>query len=312
MIEVAGLTKTYGAVRAVNDLSFTVRPGRVTGFLGPNGAGKSTTMRCILGLDGPTAGYATIGGRDYRTFDRPLTEVGALLDAKWVHPNRSARDHLRWLAVANGLPADRVDTCLAAVGLTDVARKKAGGFSLGMAQRLGIAGALLGDPGVLLFDEPVNGLDPEGIVWVRTFMKSLAAQGRTVLVSSHLLAEMALTADDVVIVGRGHLVWNGPMADFIAQNSEHTVRVRSPREHDLAQALTARGVQVEVTTEAAPQGGGRTVLTVRGTTSDAVGEIAAAEGLPLAELSPQAGSLEQVFMRITGGAVEYRGAGGIA
>lgn len=311
MIEVAGLTKTYGAVRAVNELSFAVRPGRVTGFLGPNGAGKSTTMRCILGLDRPTAGRATIGGSEYRAIDRPLTRVGALLEAKWVHPNRTARDHLRWLAAASGIPVGRADECLAAVGLTDAARKKAGGFSLGMAQRLGIAGALLGDPGVLLFDEPVNGLDPEGIVWVRTFMKSLAAQGRTVFVSSHLLAEMALTADDVVIVGRGHLVWNGTMADFIAQNSEHTVRVRSPRDRELAQALTSRGLAVDAATEAAPGGGGRTVLTVRGSTSDAVGEIAAAEGLPLAELAPQSSSLEQVFMRMTGGAVEYRGTGGI-
>ncbi|CAM3148164.1 ABC transporter ATP-binding protein [Tsukamurella hominis] len=311
MIEVAGLTKTYGAVQAVNDLSFAVRPGRVTGFLGPNGAGKSTTMRCILGLDRPTAGRATIGGSEYGAIDRPLTKVGALLDAKWVHPNRTARDHLRWLAVASGIPVGRADECLAAVGLTDAARKKAGGFSLGMAQRLGIAGALLGDPGVLLFDEPVNGLDPEGIVWVRTFMKSLAAQGRTVFVSSHLLAEMALTADDVVIVGRGHLVWNGTMADFIAQNSEHTVRVRSPRDRELAQALTSRGLAVDAAAEAAPGGGGRIVLTVRGATSDAVGEIAAAEGLPLAELAPQSSSLEQVFMRLTGGAVEYRGTGGI-
>ncbi|TWS21211.1 ABC transporter ATP-binding protein [Tsukamurella asaccharolytica] len=311
MIEVAGLTKTYGAVQAVNDLSFAVRPGRVTGFLGPNGAGKSTTMRCILGLDRPTAGRATIGGSDYRAIDRPMTKVGALLDAKWVHPNRTARDHLRWLAVASGIPGGRVDECLAAVGLTDAARKKVGGFSLGMAQRLGIAGALLGDPGVLLFDEPVNGLDPEGIVWVRTFMKSLAAQGRTVFVSSHLLAEMALTADDVVIVGRGHLVWNGAMADFIEQNSERTVRVRSPRDRELAGALTSRGLAVAAAEEAAPGGGGRTVLTVRGATSDAIGEIAAAEGLPLAELAPQSGSLEQVFMRLTGGAVEYRGTGGI-
>ncbi|GAA1083103.1 ABC transporter ATP-binding protein [Tsukamurella strandjordii] len=312
MIEVSGLTKTYGAVQAVNDLSFAVRPGRVTGFLGPNGAGKSTTMRCILGLDRPTAGTATIGGRQYSTIDRPLTQVGALLDAKWVHPNRTARNHLRWLAAASGLPSSRADECLSMVGLSDVANKKAGGFSLGMSQRLGIAGALLGDPEVLMFDEPVNGLDPEGIVWVRTFMKSLAAQGRTVFVSSHLLAEMALTADDVVIVGRGHLVWNGTMADFIAQNSEHSVRVRSPRERDLAQALTARGLQVSIAAEAAPGGGGRTVITVRGATSDTVGEIAAAESLPLSELAPQQSSLEQVFMQLTGAAVEYRGLGGAA
>ncbi|ADG80320.1 ABC transporter related protein OS=Tsukamurella paurometabola (strain ATCC 8368 / DSM / CCUG 35730 / CIP 100753 / JCM 10117 / KCTC 9821 / NBRC 16120 / NCIMB 702349 / NCTC 13040) OX=521096 GN=Tpau_3742 PE=4 SV=1 [Tsukamurella paurometabola] len=312
MIEVSGLTKTYGAVQAVNDLSFAVRPGRVTGFLGPNGAGKSTTMRCILGLDRPTAGTATIDGRDYAAIDRPLTQVGALLDAKWVHPNRTARNHLRWMAAASGLPASRADECLAMVGLSDVADKKAGGFSLGMSQRLGIAGALLGDPPVLMFDEPVNGLDPEGIVWVRTFMKSLAAQGRTVFVSSHLLAEMALTADDVVIVGRGHLVWNGTMADFIAQNSEHAVRVRSPREKELAEALTARGLNVAVAAEPAPGGGGRTVLTVQGATSDAVGEIAAAAGLPLSELAPQTSSLEQVFMQLTGGAVEYRGLGGAA
>ncbi|CAM3897030.1 ABC transporter ATP-binding protein [Tsukamurella strandjordii] len=312
MIEVSGLTKTYGAVQAVNDLTFAVRPGRVTGFLGPNGAGKSTTMRCILGLDRPTAGTATIGGREYSTIDRPLTQVGALLDAKWVHPNRTARNHLRWLAAASGLPSSRADECLSMVGLSDVANKKAGGFSLGMSQRLGIAGALLGDPEVLMFDEPVNGLDPEGIVWVRTFMKSLAAQGRTVFVSSHLLAEMALTADDVVIVGRGHLVWNGTMADFIAQNSEHSVRVRSPRERDLAQALTARGLQVSIAAEAAPGGGGRTVITVRGATSDTVGEIAAAESLPLSELAPQQSSLEQVFMQLTGAAVEYRGLGGAA
>ncbi|WP_019202046.1 ABC transporter ATP-binding protein [Tsukamurella sp. 1534] len=312
MIEVAGLTKTYGAVRAVNDLSFTVRTGRVTGFLGPNGAGKSTTMRCILGLDRPTAGVATIGGREYRSLDRPLTQVGALLDAKWVHPNRTARDHLRWLAVASGLPAGRADECLAMVGLSEVAGKRAGGFSLGMSQRLGIAGALLGDPAVLMFDEPVNGLDPEGIVWVRTFMKSLAAQGRTVFVSSHLLAEMSLTADDVVIVGRGHLVWNGTMNDFIAQNSEHSVRVRSPRDRELADALTARGYAVSSVPEPAPGGGGRTVLMVRGASSDAVGEVAALEGLPLSELAPQQSSLEQVFMQLTGATVEYRGQGGVA
>ncbi len=300
MIEVAGLTKTYGRVRAVDDLSFVVRPGRVTGFLGPNGAGKSTTMRLILGLDTPTAGTATVGGRRYRDLERPLTRVGALLDAKWVHPNRTARNHLRWMAAANGIPSERVDVCLALVGLSEVAHKRAGGFSLGMSQRLGLAAALLGDPGVLLFDEPVNGLDPEGIVWVRGFMKSLAAQGHTVLVSSHLLSEMALTADDVVIVGRGRLVWHGAMADFIAQHSESSVRVRSPRAEELSRALALRGVAVAATGEPG-------VLTVTGVSTDVVGDIAAAAGIVVHELAGRTTSLEEAFMRLTAGAVEYHG-----
>ncbi|GAA4397130.1 ATP-binding cassette domain-containing protein [Tsukamurella soli] len=300
MIEVAGLTKVYGPVRAVDDLSFAVRPGRVTGFLGPNGAGKSTTMRLVLGLDAPTAGAATVGGRRYRELDRPLTRVGALLDAKWVHPNRSARGHLRWLAATNGIPRTRVDECLGLVGLSDVGGKRAGGFSLGMSQRLGLAAALLGDPGVLMFDEPVNGLDPEGIVWVRTFMKSLAAQGRTVFVSSHLLSEMALTADDVVIVGRGRLVWHGAMADFIAQHSDHSVRVRSPRADELGRELARRGIGVA---PAGPPG----VLTVTGVPTDTVGDVAAELGIPLHELAGATASLEEAFMRLTSGAVEYHG-----
>ena len=206
MIEAKGLTKRYGATVAVDNLSFEVKPGRVTGFLGPNGAGKSTTMRMILGLDTPTSGEVTIDGQRYRDLHRPLTKVGALLDAKWVHPNRSARSHLMWMAASNKLPKSSVDKALDMVGLTSVANKRAGAFSLGMSQRLGIAGALLGDPEVLLFDEPVNGLDPEGIVWIRTFMHRLADEGRTVLVSSHLLSEMALTAEDLVVIGRGKLI----------------------------------------------------------------------------------------------------------
>src|SRR5689334_23918602 len=209
MIEAIGLTKRYGRTVAVDDLSFTVQPGRVTGFLGPNGAGKSTTMRMILGLDRPTAGRVLIDGKPYTELHRPLRTVGALLDAKWVHPNRSARAHLRWLAKSNGLPGKRVDEVLDAVGLRQVAGKNAGGFSLGMSQRLGIAAALLGDPKVLLFDEPVNGLDPEGILWIRTFMQNLAAEGRTVLVSSHLLSEMALTASELVVIGKGKLISQG-------------------------------------------------------------------------------------------------------
>ncbi|MDF0529518.1 ABC transporter ATP-binding protein [Tsukamurella sp. 8F] len=300
MIEVAGLTKAYGTVRAVDDLTFSVRPGRVTGFLGPNGAGKSTTMRMVLGLDTPTAGAATIGGVPYARLDRPLTKVGALLDAKWVHPNRTARNHLRWLAAASGLPTERVDACLETVGLASVAGKKAGGFSLGMSQRLGLAGALLGDPPVLLFDEPVNGLDPEGIVWVRNFMRALAAQGRTVFVSSHLLAEMALTADDVVIIGRGRLVWHGEMADFIARYSDRAVRVRSPRADDLGRALAERGISCAPTGEPG-------VLTVTDVPTDVVGDVAAAEGIVLHELAGHASSLEEAYLRLTAGAVEFAG-----
>lgn len=206
MIEVKGLTKYFGATHAVEDLTFTVAPGQVTGFLGPNGAGKSTTMRMILGLDKPTSGVALIQGRPYAELTHPLRTVGALLDARWVHPNRSARAHLQWMAASSGIPKARVDEVLRLVGLTDVAGKSAGGFSLGMSQRLGLAGALLGDPPVLLFDEPVNGLDPEGILWIRRFMQRLAGEGRTVLVSSHLLSEMAQTADQLVVIGRGRLI----------------------------------------------------------------------------------------------------------
>ncbi len=296
VIEVGNLTKVYGKTRAVDDLTFTVRPGIVTGFLGPNGAGKSTTMRVILGLDNPTSGTATIAGRPYRDIPNPLTRVGALLDANWVHPNRSARAHLRWMARANGLPASRVDEVLTLVGLESVARKNAGQFSLGMKQRLGIAGALLGDPEVLLFDEPVNGLDPEGILWIRTLMRNLASQGRTVLVSSHLLSEMAVTADHLVVIGRGKLIADTSTREFIDTATRSTVRVRSPRRPELRRVLLAQGMSVEDADGA---------LLVSGSPIEQIGDAAAAAGLALHELSAQAGSLEQAFMQLTGQAVEF-------
>src|SRR6266540_5839281 len=229
MIEATGLTKHYGRTVAVDNLSFSVNPGKVTGFLGPNGAGKSTTMRMILGLDTPSGGDVRIDGKHYRDLHQPLTKIGALLDAKWVHPNRSARAHLRWMAASNKLPNKRVDEVLDLVGLTSVAGKRAGGYSLGMSQRLGIAGALLGDPEVLLFDEPVNGLDPEGIVWIRNFMQRLAADGRTVFVSSHLLSEMSLTAEELVVIGRGKLIAQSSTRDFVDRASGTTVKVRTPQ-----------------------------------------------------------------------------------
>ncbi|MCP2262338.1 ABC-2 type transport system ATP-binding protein [Streptoalloteichus tenebrarius] len=301
MIEAVGLTKRYGRTVAVDDLSFTVKPGRVTGFLGPNGAGKSTTMRMILGLDRPDAGHVLVDGRPYRQLDRPLRTVGALLDAKWVHPNRSARAHLQWLARSNGLPARRVDEVLEVVGLASVARRRAGGFSLGMSQRLGIAAALLGDPQILLFDEPVNGLDPEGILWIRQFMRRLAAEGRTVFVSSHLLSEMALTAEDLVVVGRGRLIAQCSTAEFVENASESSVRVRSPQIDRLRTALLHKGFTVH--TEPTAEGN---ALVVNAATSEQVGEIAAAQGVVLHELSPQRGSLEEAFMRLTGDSVQYR------
>jgi ABC-2 type transport system ATP-binding protein len=282
---------------AVDDLSFTVEPGRVTGFLGPNGAGKSTTMRMILGLDRPSAGKVLIDGKPYTRLDRPLRTVGALLDAKWVHPNRSARSHLLWLAKSNGLPSRRVDEVLEMVGLTKVAKRRAGGYSLGMSQRLGIAGALLGDPKVLLFDEPVNGLDPEGILWIRNFMQSLAAEGRTVLVSSHLLSEMALTAQDLVVIGKGKLISQSSTTEFVERATENTVRVRSPHLDKLNTLLVDKGFTVHQDGDGA--------LVASGVASDQIGDIAAANGVVLHELSPQRGSLEQAFMQLTGDAVEY-------
>ncbi|WP_020674341.1 ABC transporter ATP-binding protein [Amycolatopsis nigrescens] len=300
MIEASGLTKRYGKTVAVNNLSFNVEAGRVTGFLGPNGAGKSTTMRMILGLDNPSAGQVRIGGKRYHELKQPLRTVGALLDAKWVHPNRSARSHLAWMAKSNKLPARRVDEVLETVGLSNVASKRAGGFSLGMSQRLGIAAALLGDPEVLLFDEPVNGLDPEGILWIRKFMHRLADEGRTVFVSSHLLSEMALTATQLVVIGRGQLISQSSTKDFVARAAENTVKVRSPQLDQLRGALVAYDVRLSEDSE------DRAALLVSGLDSAEIGVLAARDGIVLHELSPQTGSLEQAFMQITGDSVEYR------
>ena len=296
MIEAKGLTKYYGDTLAVNDLSFQARAGTVTGFLGPNGAGKSTSMRMILGLDRPTRGTATVNGKRYHELRHPLRTVGALLDAKWVHPNRSARAHLAWLAKANGIGKSRVDEVLDIVGLTSVAGKRAGGFSLGMSQRLGIAGALLGDPEVLLFDEPVNGLDPEGILWMRKFMHRLADEGRTVFVSSHLLSEMSLTANELVVIGKGELVAQSSTTDFVARATEQAVLVRSPQLPLFRDVLTAEGAELR------DENGG---VIVSGMDSDAIGELAAKHSVTLHELSPQLGSLERAFMQLTGDTVEY-------
>jgi ABC-2 type transport system ATP-binding protein len=297
MIEIEGLTKRYGEKVAVNNLTFTVRPGMVTGFLGPNGAGKSTTMRMMLGLDRPTAGDVRIDGKHYDQLKDPLTYIGALLDAKAMHGGRSAYNHLLCLAQSNGIPKQRVHEVLDTVGLTSVARKKAKGFSLGMGQRLGIAGALLGDPRILMFDEPVNGLDPEGIHWIRNLMKSLAAQGRTVFVSSHLMSEMALTADHLVVIGQGRLMADTSMADFIAQNSRSYVRIRTPQRERLLDVLHEAGVTV------VENGNGS--LEVDGSKSEHIGELAAQHQIVLHELSPQQASLEEAFMQLTAESVEY-------
>ncbi|WP_080796763.1 ABC transporter ATP-binding protein [Corynebacterium pacaense] len=302
MIEVQGLTKDYGKVRAVDDLSFQVKPGIVTGFLGPNGAGKSTTMRMILGLDNPTRGTASISGQPYRNLTRPLTRVGALLDAKAIHPNRSAANHLKWIAQANGIPASRVDEVLELVGLSAVARKKAGGFSLGMGQRLGLAGALLGDPEFLILDEPVNGLDPEGIHWVRTLLKNLAAEGRTILISSHLLSEMSLTADHLVVIGRGRLVADTPMQDFIRDHSAQTVVVRAENPSELAALLEANGVRFTRATDEQNRG----ILRISEATTDEIGRLAFSNGLGLLELTEHRASLEQAFLETTSHTVQYQ------
>ncbi len=301
MIEAVGLTKRYGQTLAVDGLSFEVRPGHVTGFLGPNGEGKSTTMRMILGLDAPTAGSVTVNGRPYRLIHRPLREVGALLDASAVHPGRSGRAHLLALAEANHIPRSRVDEVLALVGLTGVAKRRARGYSLGMGQRLGIAAALLGDPGTLLFDEPLNGLDPEGIQWVRNFFRALAGEGRTVFVSSHLMSEMALMADEVVVIGRGRLIAAQSVDAFIQASSQNFVRVRCPRAGELEEALVARGASVTREQDGA--------LAVSGLEPAAIGQLAHDTGLVLHELSPQQASLEEAFMELTAGAVEFHGGG---
>jgi ABC-2 type transport system ATP-binding protein len=296
-IEVRGLTKRYGPDTVVDDLSFTVTPGQVTGFLGPNGAGKSTTMKMILGLAAPTRGSVTVGGCRYRDLPVPLTEVGALLDAGAVHGGRKACDHLLALAVSNGLPRRRVGEVLARTGLEGVAGKRAGGFSLGMRQRLGIAAALLGDPRVLIFDEPVNGLDPEGIRWIRDFMRSLAREGRAVLVSSHLMSEMAQTADHLVVIGRGRLVADTAVSELV--RGEGTVLVRTP-DPGFARLLTTAGAAVREGVEAS--------LVVSGMTSGEIGKLAAYHGVALAELTPQRVSLEDAFMELTKDSVEYEGA----
>jgi ABC-2 type transport system ATP-binding protein len=297
MIEAKQLTKRYGSTAAVQDLSFTVSPGVVTGFLGPNGAGKSTTMRMILGLDRPTAGEALVGGRRYDSYPAPLHEVGALLDARAVHPNRSAFAHLLALAASNGIGRRRVETVLEIVGLQEVAHKRAGTYSLGMGQRLGIAAALLGDPGVILMDEPVNGLDPAGIRWIRDFLRSLAAEGRTVFVSSHLMSEMALTADHLVVVGRGRLLADIPMAEMTASVTP-SVRVRTPQREELVRLLQRPGVTVEQL--------GPDALSVTGRTSDEIGRTALDHRVLLQELVPVHASLEDAYLALTGSEVEYR------
>ncbi len=302
MIEATGLSKRYGATLAVDDLSFTVPPGQVTGFLGPNGSGKSTTMRMILGLDAPSAGSVTVNGKPYAEYRRPLFEVGALLDAKAMHGGRSAYHHLRCLALSNGIGRARVAQVLDQVGLRGVARKRAGGFSLGMGQRLGIAAALLGDPKVLMFDEPVNGLDPEGVLWIRNLVKSLAAEGRTVFLSSHLMSEMSITADRLIIIGRGRLIAETSVEDFLECGSGSFVRVRSPQGDALASLLEARGVTVVRQAD--------DTLRITGATSDAVGELARANGVTLRELSAHQASLEETFMELTRDSVDYHAAAG--
>jgi ABC-2 type transport system ATP-binding protein len=307
MIEVQDLTKRYGRKLAVDHLTFTVSPGQVTGFLGPNGAGKSTTMRLILGLDRPTEGTATINGRHYQELADPLRTVGALLEARSVHPGRSAYNHLLFLAQSQGLPRSRVGEVLALVGLTEVAKKRAKGFSLGMSQRLGLAAALLGDPEVLLLDEPVNGLDPEGIRWIRTMLKNLASEGRTVLVSSHLMSEMALTADHLVVIGRGKLITAASTQEFIARSSERSVLVRSPEADRLAGLIEAEGGKSRPGAAAEP--GQVPQIVITGLESPRVGELASSGGIVLHELTPQLASLEEAFMELTADSVEFGPAG---
>ncbi|MER7516272.1 ATP-binding cassette domain-containing protein [Streptomyces sp. NPDC126499] len=303
MIEAVGLTKRYGAKTAVYNLSFQVRPGHVTGFLGPNGSGKSTTMRMILGLDRPTSGHVTIGGHPFRQLPNAPRQVGALLDAKAVHGGRSARNHLLSLAQLAGIPAQRVDEVLGVVGLQDVARRRSKGFSLGMGQRLGIAAALLGDPQVLLFDEPVNGLDPEGILWVRNLMKKLAAEGRTVFVSSHLMSEMALTADHLIVIGRGQLLADMSVKDFISANSADFARVRTPQtEPQQREKLTAVLTEAGAGVLSEPDG----ALRVTGLPLPRISDLAHEADVRLWELSPHQASLEEAYMRMTQGAVDYR------
>jgi ABC-2 type transport system ATP-binding protein len=302
MIDVGRLTKRYGDKIAVDQLSFQVGPGRVTGFLGPNGAGKSTTMRLILGLDHADTGTATINGSRYADLTQPLRTVGALLEAKAMHSGRSAYNHLLFLAQSQGLPRRRVDEVLALVGLSEVAGKRTGGYSLGMSQRVGVAVAMLGDPQVLLLDEPVNGLDPEGILWVRNLMKQLAAEGRTILVSSHLMNEMAVTADHLIVIGKGRLIADCPTQEFVERSSRRSVLVRSPDVDALARAVAAGGGTVA---PAPPANGKAPALTVTGMEAAQIGEAAAAAGLVLHELTPQHASLEEAFLELTAGSTEF-------
>ena len=304
MIEAQGLTKRYGKKTAVDDVTFTVHPGKVTGFLGPNGAGKSTTMRMIVGLDRPTHGTVTVNGRQYAEHRAPLQEVGALLDAKAVHTGRSAYNHLLAMGATHGIGKARVHEVIEMTGLEPVAKKRVGSFSLGMGQRLGIASAMLGNPRTLILDEPVNGLDPEGVVWVRELVRFLASEGRTVFLSSHLMSEMALTADHLVIIGRGKLIADLGVTEFLDQASRKAVRVRSPQAARLAELLAGPGVAIE---RPEPD-----VLEATGVTAEQVGEAAAANALVLHELTPHQASLEEAFMELTNADVEYRGATDLA
>ena len=297
MIEARGLTKRFGDKLAVDQLSFGVESGRITGFLGPNGAGKTTTIRLILGLDHPTGGSVTVNGKEFRHSANPMREVGALLDAKAVHGGRSAYNHLLCLAQTNGLPRRRVGEVLDLVGLTEVAGKRSKGFSLGMGQRLGIAAALLGDPAILMFDEPVNGLDPEGILWIRNLMTQLAGEGRTVFVSSHLMSEMEHTADHLLVIGRGRLISDCTVAEFIAANSRQSVRVRTPQPAALARAVTAAGGQVREDDDG--------LMTVQGLGVSQVGDLAFENSVRLHELAPAQASLEQAFMELTASSVQF-------
>ena len=298
MISAQHLTKRYDDKTAVDDLSFTVQPGTVTGFLGPNGAGKSTTMRMIIGLDAPTSGSVIVNGKPFAQHTRPLHEVGALLEARAIHTGRSARNHLLVMAATTGISRRRVEDVIDLVGLTDVAGKRAGAFSLGMGQRLGIASALLGDPQTLILDEPVNGLDPDGVRWIRNLLRGLADEGRTVFLSSHLMSEMALTADHVIILGQGKLLRDQPMADFIADASSSVVRVRSPHVTDLAAIITSYDGTVTAL--------GENTIEVEGLTSDRIGTLAAVEGITLYELTTEQASLEEAYMALTGDFVDYR------
>jgi ABC-2 type transport system ATP-binding protein len=303
MIEAVGLSKHYGATKAVDDVSFTVRPGMVTGFLGPNGAGKSTTMRMIVGLDRPSAGQVTVNGKRYAEHRAPLREVGVLLDAKAVHTGRSAVNHLRALGATHGIGRTRVEEVIALTGLQSVAKKRVGGFSLGMGQRLGLAAALLGDPATLVLDEPVNGLDPEGVVWVRNLARHLAGEGRTILLSSHLMSEMAQTADHIIVLGRGRVIADAPVGDIVARSTGTAVTVRTPDAERFAALVASPEVTVTSTEP--------TLLVVNGLSAPQIGELAAREGVVLHELTPTVGSLEEAYMQLTADDVQYRSNGAI-